>query len=77
MLELFISETCPYSIKVMDFFEANNIEYTERDIAEPANIKILLEKGGKSHVPFLIDSEHGMSLYESEDIIDYIIRLKR
>ena len=61
----------------MDFFEANNIEYTKRDIAEPANIKILLEKGGKSQVPFLIDSEHGMSLYESEDIIDYVKRLKR
>ena len=77
MVELFISETCPYSIKVMDFFEANNIEYIKRDIAEPSNIKILLEKGGKSQVPFLVDREHGMSLYESEDIIDYVKRLKR
>ena len=61
----------------MDFFEANNIEYIKRDIAEPSNIKILLEKGGKLQVPFLVDREHGMSLYESEDIIDYVKRLKR
>lgn len=32
----------------------------------------LLEKGGKMQVPFLVDSEKAVSMYESSDIIDYL-----
>lgn len=77
MIELYISETCPYCNKVMDYFDENDIEYIKHDVSEPRNIKLLLEKGGKSQVPFMVDAEHDMSLYESDDIIDYVKRLNR
>ncbi len=77
MIELYISETCPYCSKVMDYFDENDIEYIKHDVSEPRNIKLLLEKGGKSQVPFMVDAEHDMSLYESDDIIDYVKRLNR
>ncbi len=77
MIELYISETCPYCRKVMDYFDENDIEYIKHDVSEPRNIKLLLEKGGKSQVPFMVDAEHDMSLYESDDIIDYVKRLNR
>jgi glutathione S-transferase len=32
----------------------------------------LIEQGGKRQVPFLVDSEKGIKMYESEDIIEYI-----
>ena len=32
----------------------------------------LLEKGGQAQVPFLVDSERDVSMYESSDIIDYM-----
>lgn len=77
MIELYISETCPYCSKVMDYFDENDIEYIKHDVSEPRNIKLLLEKGGKAQVPFMVDDEHDLSLYESDDIIDYAKRLYR
>lgn len=32
----------------------------------------LIEKGGKQQVPFLVDHERGISMYESADIVEYI-----
>lgn len=77
MLKLIISETCPYCQKVIKFLDENNIEYLKMDVAEPANLRILLDKGGKSQVPFLIDEAHDLCMYESDDIINYITKLKR
>ncbi len=34
--------------------------------------KILRELGGQDQVPFLIDFDNGKTMYESEDIIDYL-----
>ncbi|MDP6450176.1 MAG: glutathione S-transferase N-terminal domain-containing protein, partial [Lentisphaeria bacterium] len=32
----------------------------------------LRERGGKTQVPYLVDSERDVEMYESEDIIAYI-----
>ena len=72
MLELYVSETCPYCRKVMDFFEENNINYAKKNVAEPENLNILLKTGGKAQVPFLIDTDKNVSMYESDDIIEYV-----
>ena len=32
----------------------------------------LMEKGGKMQVPFIVDSEKDVSMYETSDIIEYI-----
>ena len=53
MLDLYISETCPYCQKVMEFFEKNNINFTKKDVAEPENLSSLLKLGGKAQIPFL------------------------
>lgn len=50
-----------------------NVEFDLRDISEDESARQeLLEKGGKQQVPFLVDSNKGVSMYESSDIIDYI-----
>ncbi|MBQ3819056.1 glutathione S-transferase N-terminal domain-containing protein [bacterium] len=69
MIELYISNTCPYCRKVMDFFNENNIIYTAKEVSEPDNLNKLLEIGGMHQVPFMIDGEK--SMYESDDIINY------
>lgn len=33
---------------------------------------MLLKLGGKAQVPFLDDIENGTSMYESDDIIEYV-----
>lgn len=72
MFDLFISETCPYCRKVMDYFENNNIKYNKRDVSDPENLNMLLKLGGMAQVPFLDDPKNGISMYESEDIINYV-----
>ncbi len=50
-----------------------NVELELKDVSEDIEAAAeLLEKGGKSQTPFFVDSERGVSLYESSDIIDHL-----
>lgn len=49
------------------------VELELKDVSEDqVFLDELLSKGGKEQVPFLVDSERGVSMYESSDIIEYI-----
>ena len=72
MLDLYISETCPYCRKVMDYFGEHHVEYNKKDITVPENLNMLIKLGGEKQVPFLDDKEHNISMYESDDIIEYV-----
>lgn len=49
------------------------VEFDLQDIeADDATAAALVEKGGKRQVPFLVDTDRDVALYESADIIDYI-----
>ena len=72
MFDLYISETCPYCRKVMNYLDENNIKYYKKDVSEPENLNMLIKLGGKSQVPFLDDKENDVSMYESDDIINYV-----
>lgn len=49
------------------------VEFDLKDIeSDDAIAAELIEKGGKRQVPFLVDTEKEVSMYESADIIDYI-----
>ena len=70
MIELYISETCPYCRKVMDFLFDKKTDYAKKDIANSLNLDNLLKIGGKHQVPFLVDGD--VKMYESDDIIKYL-----
>ena len=72
MFDLYILETCPYSLKVMNFLNSNGIKYNKKDITIPQNLEMLLKLGGMQQVPFLHDEENNVNMYESDDIIEYI-----
>lgn len=72
MLELFILETCPYCQKVMKFLDKENMEYKKIDITNESNKETLIRMGGKRQVPFLVDKERNIQMYESNDIIEYL-----
>ena len=72
MLKLFILETCPYCHKVMDFLEKESIRYEKIDITDKNSESALIRIGGKRQVPFLIDSDRNIQMYESSDIIEYL-----
>ena len=72
MLKLYIKSECPYSLAALHKLEALGIPFQELNITNTDALAELLEKGGKRQVPFLIDDEKKLSIYESNDIIDYL-----
>jgi len=65
-------ESCPYCKKVMAFMQENSINYNKVDISETSNEDTLIQLGGKRQVPFLVDRDRNIQMYESNDIIEYI-----
>ncbi len=72
MLILYTKTGCPFCEKVLSAAGKLGITFHERNIADEKNLKELMEKGGKRQVPFLIDEERGVSMYESDDIVKYL-----
>lgn len=72
MLELFSMDTCPYCLKVKEFFKTHNVQYIERNVNEPENAMELMKLGGKAQVPFLANREKNIYIYNSDDIIKYV-----
>ena len=72
MFDLYIMETCPYCKKVMAFLNEKGIEYNKIDIADKSNEEALIKLGGKRQVPFFVDKERNVQMYESMDIIEYL-----
>ena len=72
MFNLYILESCPYCKKVMNFLDEKGVQYTKIDIKNKANEEALIKIGGKRQVPFLIDTDRNIQMYESADIIEYL-----
>ncbi len=75
MLDLYVSQYCPYCKKVMTYLQDNDIEFNMLDVADSSNFNKLVKLGGKDQVPFLNDTDNDVMMYESDDIIDYISKL--
>lgn len=76
MITLFTKPGCPYCSKVLTRIEELSIPYNEKSIASEENLNELLERGKKRQVPYMIDEEKGVEMYESNDIIQYLESLK-
>ncbi|MBQ4115450.1 glutathione S-transferase N-terminal domain-containing protein [bacterium] len=76
MLELFVLDSCPYCQKVMNFMDENKIQYRKIDTKNKESEESLIQIGGKRQVPFLVDTDRNIQMYESSDIIEYVKTLK-
>jgi glutathione S-transferase len=73
-LELYEFEACPYCRKVREVLSEMDLEYLSHPCARGSrNRARVIELGGKAQFPFLVDPNGGRRLYESEDIIDYLL----
>ena len=72
MIDLFILKNCPFCRKVLDYLETTDIEYRTIDISSAENAEALKRIGGFEQVPFLLDKERNVQMYESADIINYL-----
>ena len=72
MFTLYYLPTCPFCQRVMQVAENLNVTFDLKDISDDAVRDELIEKGGKGQVPYLVDTDTDVAMYESSDIIDYI-----
>ena len=72
MINIFILPTCHYCNKVLTYMNEHGIPYNATDISKPENEEALIKIGGKRQVPFIMDKDHGVEMYESNDIIEYL-----
>ena len=50
----------------------NNMKYNKIDISNKESEETLIRMGGKRQVPFIVDNERNIQMYESDDIIEYL-----
>jgi len=73
MLSLYYKESCPFCQRVMQMADNLGVAFDLKDIEDDAVLTAeLIEKGGKRQVPYLIDTDKDVAMYESNDIIEYI-----
>lgn len=73
MLTLYTRATCPFCRRVVAVLERLELEVDYKDISEDeAFAAELIALGGKQQVPYLIDTDHDVHLYESDDIVAHL-----
>jgi len=73
MLELYQIEKCPYCKKVREKLSELNLDFICRNMQSgSAKRQILITLGGKDQVPFFVDMDKGISMYESYKIVEYL-----
>lgn len=72
MLTLYIRPGCPYCAKVLKAGEELGIPFDLKSVSNPDIAAELTARGGKLMVPYLVDEEKGVEMYESDDIIAHL-----
>lgn len=72
MLTLYIRPGCPYCAPVLRAGEELGIPFDLKSVTNPQVAQELVARGGKLQVPYLVDTEHGVEMYESDDIIAHL-----
>jgi len=81
MLELYQSEDCPHCATVRATLSELGISYVAHNPRLPGDqggdvtnevTQEELTAGGQDQIPYLVDTDRGVTLYESDDIVDYL-----
>jgi glutathione S-transferase len=79
MLELYQAEGCQYSAKVRETLTDLGVSYVVHNPRSAAGEtcneqthKELRQLGGEDQIPFLVDHQRGVTMYESDEIVAYL-----
>lgn len=79
MLKIYQFPACPFcqivlrETRKLGLEEGSDFELISASRGTPGRDEVV-EKGGRSQVPFLVDEEVGVQMYESADIVEYLRR---
>lgn len=81
MLELYQAEDCPYSETVRQTLTDLGVSYVVHNprthsgtVRNEQTHAELVTLGGADQIPFLVDQKREVTMYESDDIVDYLTR---
>ncbi len=72
MLTLYVKTGCPFCAKVLAAGEDLGLEFNLKNVSDEAIETELVTRGGKRQMPYLVDGDTGIEMYESDDIIAYL-----
>ncbi|HEY4502810.1 MAG TPA: glutathione S-transferase N-terminal domain-containing protein [Candidatus Paceibacterota bacterium] len=74
MITLYVKDGCPYCAAVLHKIDEIALVVNLKNIKDESVIEELIEKGGKQQVPYMVDEDKNVSMYESADIVEYLDR---
>jgi len=78
MLVLYVREHCPFCEVVVEAGRKLGVEFdVVLDIGDSVVRSELIMRGGKAQVPYFRDTERGVEMYESADIVRYLKEMRR
>lgn len=79
VLELYQAEGCPYSSEVRETLTElglscviHNPRTADGEQRNEQTLEELVDVGGEDQIPFLVDHHRGETLYETDDIVEYL-----
>lgn len=69
---LYFRPGCPYCARVLEAAEELGVTFDMKNIHDQGIGEELIARGGKIQVPYFVDMEKGIEMYESDAIIAYI-----
>jgi len=72
MLTLYVKTGCPFCAMVLHKIDELELIIDEKNVADPGVTDELIARGGKRQMPYLVDPERGVEMYESADIVEYL-----
>lgn len=73
MLTLYTKPTCAFSRRVQAVIDRLGLQVEMKDIeADEAVAAELVARGGKLQVPYLVDTDANVEMYESDDIVTHL-----
>lgn len=75
-LQVFSAEGCPACRRVRRALTELDLDFLHRScpVGDSPNRRELRSRGGKLQVPYLVDPNTGVEMYESRDIVQYLQR---
>lgn len=74
-ITMYVLEGCPYCEAVTDRLEEAAIEYEREEVPALHSGRDEVKRvSGQRAVPVLVDEDHGVTMAESENILEYVDR---
>lgn len=69
---LYVKSGCAFCARVLAQAELLGVELELKNIADEGVAEELVARGGMQQVPYLVDEEKGVEMYESDAIVAYL-----